>query len=224
MAEISIIFVHKCRVNEKYLQKEGKMKKIFKKITALAAALMIVPVMTVSAAPPVANALTTYSDIYEEIRNMFPDLTGDEAGLIAELTYIHSDFEMSYGVSAVSFDNMLEAYGIPLNDSNSPMIAAYGVIFVGASRDWCIDRGVDPAKMDAAIAKLGGSASASAPTWKQDGIGWWIENPDGSYLTNQWYLSPGSGLWYYMGADGYMLTNTTTPDGYSVDADGVWVQ
>jgi hypothetical protein len=27
-----------------------------------------------------------------------------------------------------------------------------------------------------------------------------------------------------MGADGYMLTNTTTPDGYPVNADGVWEQ
>ena len=33
-----------------------------------------------------------------------------------------------------------------------------------------------------------------------------------------------SSLWYYMGADGYMLTDTTTPDGYYVNADGVWVQ
>ena len=58
----------------------------------------------------------------------------------------------------------------------------------------------------------------------EDNKGWWIENPDGSYLMNQWYQSPESGLWYYMGADGYMLTNTTTPDGCMVNADGVWVQ
>ncbi len=66
--------------------------------------------------------------------------------------------------------------------------------------------------------------TASAATWKQDSIGWWVENEDGSYLKNQWYQSPESGLWYYMGTDGYMLTNTTTPDGYLVNADGVWNQ
>lgn len=66
--------------------------------------------------------------------------------------------------------------------------------------------------------------ATSSPSWKQDAKGWWIENPDGTYLTNQWYQSPTSSLWYYMGADGYMLTNTTTPDGYTVNADGVWVQ
>lgn len=57
--------------------------------------------------------------------------------------------------------------------------------------------------------------------WRSDANGWWIAYPDGSYLTNGWYQSPTSGLWYYMGADGYMLTNATTPDGYYVNADGV---
>ena len=66
--------------------------------------------------------------------------------------------------------------------------------------------------------------SQSAAAWKQDSKGWWVERSDGSYLVNEWYQSPESGLWYYMGSDGYMLTNTTTPDGYTVNADGVWVQ
>ncbi len=61
-------------------------------------------------------------------------------------------------------------------------------------------------------------------SWASDSKGWWIQYADGSYLKDQWYQSPDSGLWYYMGADGYMLTNTTTPDGYTVNGDGVWVQ
>lgn len=67
-------------------------------------------------------------------------------------------------------------------------------------------------------------AQQSVPAWKQDAMGWRVENPDGSYLISTWYQSPASGLWYYMGADGYMLTNTITPDGYAVNADGVWIQ
>jgi len=67
------------------------------------------------------------------------------------------------------------------------------------------------------------TASSSAISWKSDSNGWWVERSDGSYLMNEWYQSE-SGLWYYMGADGYMLTNTTTPDGYTVNADGVWIQ
>lgn len=68
------------------------------------------------------------------------------------------------------------------------------------------------------------NADSQAAVWKNNAKGWWIQNADGTYLTNSWYQSPESGLWYYMGADGYMLTNTTTPDGYTVNADGVWIQ
>lgn len=59
-------------------------------------------------------------------------------------------------------------------------------------------------------------------SWKSDSNGWWVEYADGSYLKNEWYQSPESGLWYYMGEDGYMLTNAKTPDGYIVDMDGAW--
>ena len=68
------------------------------------------------------------------------------------------------------------------------------------------------------------STNTASSTWASDSKGWWIQNADGTYLTNTWYQSPDSGLWYYMGADGYMLTNTTTTYGYTVNADGVWVQ
>lgn len=71
-----------------------------------------------------------------------------------------------------------------------------------------------------------GSPATSQPqsqqTWVSDARGWRVQNADGTYLTNQWHQS--DSLWYYLGADGYMLTSTTTPDGYTVNADGVWVQ
>ena len=66
--------------------------------------------------------------------------------------------------------------------------------------------------------------SQGVAAWKQDSKGWRVERWDGSYLVNEWYQSPESGLWYYLGVDGYMLTSTTTPDGYTFNADGVWVQ
>lgn len=66
--------------------------------------------------------------------------------------------------------------------------------------------------------------SETVYNWLNDEKGWWVQKADGTYLTNSWYQSPSSGLWYYMGADGYMLTNTTTPDGYKVNAEGVWIQ
>ncbi|MDY2713475.1 MAG: hypothetical protein SOV73_09145 [Candidatus Faecivivens sp.] len=30
------------------------------------------------------------------------------------------------------------------------------------------------------------------------------------------------GKWYYFGTDGAMLSDTMTPDGYTIDSNGVW--
>ena len=65
--------------------------------------------------------------------------------------------------------------------------------------------------------------TAYAGTWQQDSTGWKVQADDGSYLTNQWYQNT-DGKWYYIGADGYMMINATTPDGYQVGADGAWIQ
>ncbi len=79
-----------------------------------------------------------------------------------------------------------------------------------------------------ATAMVAGSATtALAGQWKQDANGyWWDEN--GSYPKNEWKWLDGNGDGmsesYYFGADGYLLTNTTTPDGYTVNADGQWVE
>lgn len=59
--------------------------------------------------------------------------------------------------------------------------------------------------------------------WKQEPDGrWWYQNDDGSYPVNQWKEI--NGKQYYFGSDGYMLANTTTPDGYQVGADGAWIE
>lgn len=59
--------------------------------------------------------------------------------------------------------------------------------------------------------------------WKQEPDGrWWYQNEDGSYPTNQWKEI--NGKQYYFGGDGYMLANTTTPDGKEVGADGALIQ
>lgn len=66
------------------------------------------------------------------------------------------------------------------------------------------------------------SFTAFAGEWKQDTTGYWYQNDDGSFPTNTWQEI--SGKQYYFGADGYMLANTTTPDGKQVGADGALVQ
>ena len=51
---------------------------------------------------------------------------------------------------------------------------------------------------------------------------WCYLNDDGSWATNGWKIIDGT--FYYFDADGWMLANTTTPDGGKVGADGAWIQ
>lgn len=63
---------------------------------------------------------------------------------------------------------------------------------------------------------------AYAAEWKQDAKGWWWQEDNGSYPASTWKNIGGKS--YYFGADGYMLANTTTPDGYKVGPDGAWIE
>ena len=66
------------------------------------------------------------------------------------------------------------------------------------------------------------SSLTFASEWKQEADGrWWYQHDDGSYTTNNWELI--NGKYYYFDAQGWMLANTTTPDGKYVGSDGAWV-
>ena len=62
--------------------------------------------------------------------------------------------------------------------------------------------------------------TAMAAEWKQNEIGYWYQEDNGSYPTNSWKWI--NGKCYYFDSNGYMLASTTTPDGYTVDATGAW--
>lgn len=62
--------------------------------------------------------------------------------------------------------------------------------------------------------------TAMAAEWKQNEIGYCYQEDNGSYPTNSWKWI--NGKCYYFDSNGYMLANTTTPDGYTVDATGAW--
>lgn len=87
-----------------------------------------------------------------------------------------------------------------------------------------------------------GSSSSGNGSWHQDGIGWWYRNSDGTWPAGSWKHI--NNIWYYFNSNGYMatgwvkwnnswyycntttgamLTNTKTPDGYTVNKDGVWL-
>lgn len=72
------------------------------------------------------------------------------------------------------------------------------------------------------------SALAGEVGWTHDYKGWWYGTDE---IGAQWYNdgwhwldgnNDGMSECYYFGADGYMLINTTTPDGYAVNGDGAW--
>lgn len=58
--------------------------------------------------------------------------------------------------------------------------------------------------------------------WEKNAPGWWYQENDESYPLNCWKEIKGK--WYYFNQDGYMSSNTVTPDGYRVGADGAWIQ
>ncbi len=69
---------------------------------------------------------------------------------------------------------------------------------------------------------------AATGQWKKNDTGWWWERINGNYPTNAWVWidgnNDGKAECYYFDSVGYRLANTTTPDGYTVNADGAWTQ
>lgn len=66
--------------------------------------------------------------------------------------------------------------------------------------------------------------TAFAGQWVQNTTGWWWQEDNGSYPVSQWKWLDGNkdGIYecYAFDSNGYIYTNTTTPDGYTVNADG----
>ena len=69
--------------------------------------------------------------------------------------------------------------------------------------------------------------TAFAGEWKSNDTGWWWLNDDGSNPAAEWKWLDGNndGIaeCYYFGADGWCVLNGTTPDGFTVNADGAWM-
>ncbi|WP_302410584.1 hypothetical protein [uncultured Clostridium sp.] len=68
---------------------------------------------------------------------------------------------------------------------------------------------------------IGMSMTALAGEWKQNNNAYWYQEDNGSYPANTWKWI--NGKCYYFDENGYMLHDTTTPDGNTVDASGAWV-
>lgn len=82
-----------------------------------------------------------------------------------------------------------------------------------------------------ALFTLSASFVSMAGTWKK-GVSrpddWWYDNGDGTYPYNKWEWLDGNNdgvaECYYFDENGWMLASTTTPDRYSVNENGAWVE
>lgn len=72
----------------------------------------------------------------------------------------------------------------------------------------------------AAVMTFSAAGMAFAGQWIQDTAGWKYQNDDASFHVNGWQWVENK--CYYFTPEGYCLLNTTTPDGYTVDASGAW--
>lgn len=57
--------------------------------------------------------------------------------------------------------------------------------------------------------------------WVEDGTGWRYQLQDGTFVGNKGWYYIGKNQ-YYFSENGYILMNTTTPDGYYVDPHGIY--
>ena len=59
--------------------------------------------------------------------------------------------------------------------------------------------------------------------WVAEYTDWYCLDANGRMFTSTWIARDSKlDAWYYVNEDGLMLTNTTTPDGFYVDAEGIW--
>ena len=66
-----------------------------------------------------------------------------------------------------------------------------------------------------------GEKTSYFPGWVQDEKGWRYIMKNGYYAAATW-IQDADGKWYYFDMAAYMEKDSTTPDGYYVDANGVW--
>ena len=71
------------------------------------------------------------------------------------------------------------------------------------------------------------SISAIAGSWGKNENGWWYLNDDGSYPVSEWKWidsnNDGTSECYYFDDEGYLVVDDVTPDGYTVNENGAWV-
>ena len=91
------------------------------------------------------------------------------------------------------------------------------------------------------VIPAGAAYAGRVGEWRHNSRGWWYRETDGRYPAGTWkkiegswyyfnpdkYMATGwkkvEGKWYYLGGDGAMRLNTSV-DGYTLGADGAWIE
>lgn len=76
------------------------------------------------------------------------------------------------------------------------------------------------------------SITSFAGQWKtgagENANQWWYDNEDGTWASNGWKWIDGNGdgtaECYCFDSSGWLYTNTVTPDGYTVNENGAWIE
>ena len=80
----------------------------------------------------------------------------------------------------------------------------------------------------AALMTICHASAVFAGSWQKDEKGWRFQQDDGSYVQDVWKWIDGNqdgvSEYYRFGADSYIYTDTKTPDGCMVNADGAWME
>ena len=131
----------------------------------------------------------------------------------------------AYWIHATGNDhqwNMVEFNdGFYFIDIDANIASGGEFIYKAATHPYAYDTAAYPAIGSHSGANTSGTSSVTEG-WKQDAAGWWYQNEDGTYVKSEWSWI--EGRCYYFNEDGYCLQNTQTPDGYSVDMQGAWIE
>ena len=131
----------------------------------------------------------------------------------------------AYWIHATGNDhqwNMVEFNdGFYFIDIDANIASGGEFIYKAATHPYAYDTAAYPAIGSHSGANTSGTSSVTEG-WKQDAAGWWYQNEDGTYVKSEWSWI--DGRCYYFNEDGYCLQNTQTPDGYSVDMQGAWIE
>lgn len=155
-----------------------------------------------SSGGPRGTGASTQPTSYQANTN--PDLTITDETAILEGSWIQQDSQWRFKDNA---GNDISSRWITLNDK-SYFIGADGIMVTGwqkINEKWYL--------FDLDGARIIG--------WKYVNYKWYFMKEDGVMATG-WILV--NGKHYYLDQSGILLTSTTTPDGYSVNSNGEWIQ